>query len=270
LGQVAALEGNFAEAEIHLTQCLAQAPYPGIQIAAMDRLTYVYADMGDLRRAADYAGASVIAAEKSGIRPGIANALLAEAEVAMAQAHFEEAEKYLGRVGVIAEETGNLYVRVRFLNGKGRLTRLLGQPVEAQQLYRQAFELAESMARQKDAALALVGVGFALLDQEKSEDAATCLRAALEAAWERRIMPEVIGAVVGLAALKGYAGQPQIAERWLRCAVEHPSCPKRVQVEALEIRKRLAIADNTLALEVELLQDIDSALEGVVLELLGP
>jgi hypothetical protein len=188
--------------------------------------------------------------------------------VAFAQGHFEEVEKYLRRVYVIAEETGNRYVRVRFLNGKARLARHLGQPVEAQQLSRQAYELAKSMARYKDAAVAQIGLAFALLDEEKDEDAGAHLHAALQAAWERRVMPEVIWAVVGLAALKGYEGQPRLAERWLRVAIAHPSCSKRVQVEVTEIRKRIARAEVADALGKDALRAPDTTLEGVVLELL--
>jgi hypothetical protein len=107
-----------------------------------------------------------------------------------------------------------------------------------------------------------------LLDQDKLEDTEGCFRSALQAAWERRIMPEAIWAVVSLAALKGYAGESQIAERWLLSAVAHPSCPKRVQVEAMELRKRLALAQNVYTLNEKLLQDPNRTLEGVMLELL--
>jgi predicted ATPase/tetratricopeptide (TPR) repeat protein len=268
LGQVASLQGNFAEAERYLTECLAQAPGDGIRNAATDRLAHAYADIGNLAHAAQFAKAAIITAEESGNRPAFASALLAKAEVAMAQGHFEEAEKYFGHAYAIAEETGNRHVRGRFLTGKARLARLLGRPVEAQQLFQQAYELAKSMGRNKDVALAQVGLGFALLDQEEGEAARTCFRAALQVAWQRRIMPEVIWAVVGLAALKGFEGQLQIAARWLRSAVAHPCCPKRIQGEAEEISKRLALAEIPHALDEELLQAPDTILEGIVLELL--
>jgi tetratricopeptide (TPR) repeat protein len=268
LGQVASLQGNFAEAERHLTQCLAQMPDDSIRDAATARLAHVYVDMGNLAQATRWATAAVITAEESGNRPALASAHLVGAESAMAKGHFDEVEKCLGRAAMIAEETGNRYVRVRFLNGKARLARHLGRPIEAQKLYQQAHELAKSMARNKDAALAQIGVGFALLDQEEIEDARTCFRTGLRAAWQRRIMPEVIWAVVGLAALKVYEHQPQIAERWLRNAATHPSCPHQVQAEVAEICKRFALADIAYTLAEEPLQDPDTTLEGIVLELL--
>jgi tetratricopeptide (TPR) repeat protein len=169
---------------------------------------------------------------------------------------------------LIAEETANQYIRVRFLNNKARVARLLGNPVEAQQLYQEAYELAKGMARKKDTALAQIGLGFALLDQEKFEEASACLRTALQEAWERRIMPEVIWAVVGLAALTGQEGHPKIAARWLRSAIAHPSCPYRVRVEAMTIGKQLALADIAHTITGEPVHDPNTALEVVVAEIL--
>src|SRR5690606_36172229 len=252
-----------------LIECLAQTPEAFTRIAATDRLAHVYTDLGDLARAAQCADAAVMAAERAGSQPTLASTLLAKADVVMAQGHLGEAENYLGRVDAIGEATGNRYVRVRFLTGKASLMRLLGRPVEAEQLYRHAYELASGMARIKDAALAQVGLGFALLDQDKVEDARVCLRTALQVAWERRIMPEVIWAVVGLAALKGYEGQLQIAGQWLQRAVAHPSCPRRVQVEAAAIGKRLALEKPAHAFVEGDVQEPNTALERVMPELLN-
>jgi hypothetical protein len=124
------------------------------------------------------------------------------------------------------------------------------------------------MARNWNVILAQVGVGFCLLDQGKHAQAGAHLQAALRAAWERGIMAEVIEATVGLAALKGYEGQPQIAEQWLRVAIAHPSCSKRVQVEATEIRKRIARAAVAQPFDEDALHAPDTTLEGIVLELL--
>jgi hypothetical protein len=146
----------------------------------------------------------------------------------------------------------------------------LGRPVEAQSLYAEAYDLSARIGRRKDVALAQTGVGFALLDQEKFVEARACFLTALRAAWKDKIMPEVIWAVVGLAALKGNEGQPQIAERCLQIAVAHPACPRRVAVEAAEIRLRLAPAGIVHALDEEILRDLDTALEDVVRELLRP
>ena len=268
LGQVASLQGKYAEAQEYLMECLARASSDSFRSAAADRLAHVYTDMGNLVDATQLAMAAVKSAEMSGNRSAIGSTLLAEFEVTMALGHFEEAEKLLDRVSMIAEETGNLHVRVRFLNGQARLARCLNRAVEAQQLYQQAYELARGMARNKDAALAQIGVGFALLDQNKFEEAPAYFRAALQAAWERRIMPEVIEATLGLAVLKGYTGQPQIAGLWLRVAIAHPSCSKRIQIEATEILKRIARVEFTDPLNEHDMQTPDTALEGIVLELL--
>src|SRR5262249_49759731 len=155
--------------------------------------------------------------------------LLVQAECAMAQGHYAKAEQYLARSSAIAEETGNRYVHVRVMNGKARLSRLLGRPADAQALYEQAYESAKRMGRNRDAIIAQVGVGFCLLEQGKQAQAEAHFHAALHGAWERGMMPEVIEATVGLAALKGDEGHRQIAEQWLRVALAHPSCPKRVQ-----------------------------------------
>src|SRR5690606_13162544 len=112
---------------------------------------------------------------------------------------------------------------------------------EAQELYAQAYMLAEQMARKKDAALAQAGIGFSLLDQGRFGEAETQFRAVLRAAWERGIMPEVIWAVVGMAALRGNRDELQRAQRWLQAAVAHPACPLRARMEAATIRKRFAL-----------------------------
>jgi predicted ATPase len=267
LGQSAHLQGRYAEAESRLTECIAKTADDNFRNAATDRLAHVYADIGDQARAAEFAAAALLIAERSGNRPAFASALLGQAGFAMDQGRFEEAEQHLGRVYVIGEETSNRYVRVRFLTSKARLARLLGRPADAQQLYREAYELASSMARIKDAVLAQIGTGFALLDQEKAEEAGPCFSAALPAAWEREMMPEVIWAVIGLAAVKGYGGQAHVAERWLKSAVTHPSCPRRLQVEAAEVRKRLALAEGAYLLN-DVSHDPDATLEQIVLELL--
>ncbi len=143
----------------------------------------------------------------------------------------------------------------------------MGRSSEAQQLYQQAYELARSLARNKEAAFAQIGVGFALLDQVEFDAAARCFRAGLHAAWQRRIMPEVIWAVVGLATLEGTVGQPELAARWLQIAVAHPCCPKRVQVESAEIRQRLAYAEIAPIAVEGSGTDPDKVLEKVVLAL---
>jgi predicted ATPase/DNA-binding SARP family transcriptional activator len=243
LSQIAYLRGNYAEAERYLMECITKTPGDFMRTVNMDRLAHVYADQGDLAQAAQFAASAVQRAELAGNLPALASTLLAQTDVALALGRFEEVEESLGRVEKIAEQTGNRYVRVRYLNSKGRQMRLMGGPLRAQAFYREAYELADSMARKKDAALAQAGIGFALLDQENFEDARVSLRAGLRAAWEHRIMPEVTWAVVGLAALKGAQGEPQLAERWLRAAVAHPSCPNHVQVEAMEVARRLGCSE---------------------------
>jgi hypothetical protein len=177
-------------------------------------------------------------------------------------------EKCFARALAIAEVTGNQSVRARYLTGKARLARLSGKPVEAQALYAESREMFERLARTKDVVIAQIGLGFAHLDQEQFVDARASFHGALQVAWKHKIWPEVIGAVVGLAAIKGYEGQPQIAERWLQIAVAHPACPRRVAVEAEELRLRLAPAGIAHALDDDILRDLDIALENVVLELL--
>jgi tetratricopeptide (TPR) repeat protein len=271
LGQLAHFEGHFAEAASHLSECLARPDTLAYsaQTCITDRLAIVYTDLGDLAHAAHLAALAVVAAEQAGDLPEIASALLADVEVALAQAQLDEAERRLSSVEHIAKETGNRNVRMRCLLGKARAARLMGRSLDAQSFFEQAYQLATSMGRLKDVAWAQAGVGFALLDQGKHEEAKAWLLAALEAAWQRKIMPEVIWAVVGLAALQAYAGQPQVAARWLQTSVAHPACPKRVQVEVEEIRQRLAIPEIAAAPADGFPEEADRALETVVLQLLG-
>ncbi len=126
LGQVAFLQGRFAEAESYLSHCLARSLSDSMRSAATDRLALVYADMGNLAHAMRAAKIAVMTSESTGNRPLLGSALLTEVEVAMLQGDFEEAEHGLGRVAVIAEETSNRYLRVRFLNGQARVARLHG------------------------------------------------------------------------------------------------------------------------------------------------
>jgi hypothetical protein len=81
-------------------------------------------------------------------------------------------------------------------------------------------------------------------------------------------MPEVLEAIVGLAALKGDEGRPEMAQRWLRIAIAHPACPKRVQVEAAAIHERIVHAEIAGAIGEDDLHDPDGALASLVLVLL--
>ena len=238
-----------------------------IRTVSNDRLAQLCADRGDLTRAACYAAVAVTLAEKGGNRPSLAAAILAQVKVAFTQRRLMEAAECLDRVAVIAEETGNQYVWVRLLVNQARLARLLDHPTKAQELYERAYVLADSVERKKDAALAQAGLGFSLLDQEKFEEARSCFHAALRAAWERGIMPEALSALVGLAALKGNEGQPQIAARWLRSAEAHPACGERVQQEIKDIRKRLVLSETICARDEDVVQDPDTALESAIREL---
>lgn len=268
LGLIFEFQGKFKEAERQHLTFLDDAPDDIDRGVVMDNLAFVYLNQGDVTRAEYFASEAYPLAVESGNWPQTASALLVQAECAMTRGHYPEAEQYLARSSAITEEMGNRYVHVRVMTGKGRLSRLLGRPVDAQAFYEQAHESAARMGRSMDAIVAQVGLGFCLLDQEKYAQAKACFHAALRAAWERRIMPEVIEATVGLAALKGYEGQARIADQWLRAAIAHPSCSKRVQVEAMEIRERIARAEAADPLHEEILQAPDATLEGVVLELL--
>jgi tetratricopeptide (TPR) repeat protein len=198
-------------------------------------------DIGDLDEAARMVAVAEESMEQTGFWTAKKNILYCRACIAMRRGELDYAGRLLAQIGDVANETTVVHARWLYLFGRADLARLSGQPTEAQHFYVEAAELSERVGRRQHLARALLGRAFALLDQEAFEKARQCFNRALEAALEIGVMPQVVGAVVGLAALRLHNGDYDQALEWLGVAMSHPACLYTTKIEADRILAQLQI-----------------------------
>ena len=207
------------------------------------RLARLHYDAGRFQKALAMIEEAARSAEQVDNRSVKKHILHLKAEIAMAQGEFEAAKQLLAQLHAILEKTDVAHARFTYLLSQAQLARLLGEPLKAEALYREAAVLTEPIGRPLYYIRALIGLGYATLDQNAYGEARTHFCTALQAAWESGFLPEVLDAVAGLTALKGVDdGWAETAE-WLAVVTSHPACRYQTQTEVAKILTRLKADD---------------------------
>jgi tetratricopeptide (TPR) repeat protein len=203
--------------------------------AALDRWSWVLCDMGRAEEAWPLAVESERILREVGHRVMASSSLLAQVKVATIRQEYDTAAKLLERCARLARETGNDFVRVRTCCGQGQLNRLLGQFAAAKAHYQEAYDIADHIGRRHARTEALLGLAQSTYDLGEFTMAGTLFRRSLQDAWQRGLLPEVLGAVVGLAGLRIQDNHVTEAAEWLAAVIRHPACPILIKVEAQQM-----------------------------------
>jgi tetratricopeptide (TPR) repeat protein len=203
--------------------------------ADLCRWSLVLCDMGRADEAWPLAVESERILTEVGHRVMASASLLAQAKVATIRQEYATAAKLLARCARLARETGNDFVRVRTCCGQGELNRLLGQFAAAKAQYQEAYDIADRIGRRHARTGALLGLAQAAYDLGELAAADTLFRRSLQDGWQRGLLPEVLGAIVGLAGLRSQDNRVTEAAEWLAVVIRHPACPILIKVEAQQM-----------------------------------
>lgn len=149
----------------------------------------------------------------------------------------------------------------------GEIELRAGNTALAGDYFRRGLAAAQKMGRGKEIARARNGLGSVALAQEKWKAASAEFISSLATVWPLSILPEVLGALAGLAAIEAQSGRAERAIDWLRIVLSHPGMAyvQRVQVQSLWSQ----LTDDAPAPETLAWDEAQALLEPVVGQLLG-
>jgi predicted ATPase/DNA-binding SARP family transcriptional activator len=269
LGQHAALEAQYAEAEDLYQQAIAAADEIGeqwIRTAILEDLAQVLWEKGEYSRAEMFAGESLRIRQEFGERSWISGSWSCLGEIAIALGRRELAAQHFHRSLAIAEETGNSSTKAESLRGQGRLALTLGQYEEAQGL----FEEALAITRDIDLRLsAQVGLGHAGCALGETRQARECFLQALEGAMRAERPPAALSSLVGVGSLSAKEGNVELAVELLALALHSPATRQIDRDRAQELLAQLECELPPEVLAAAAARGQASELEEVAAEILG-
>jgi predicted ATPase/DNA-binding XRE family transcriptional regulator len=145
------------------------------------------------------------------------------ATAAYAQGAYDEARHLLYEALALSQTAHDRYNIATALRGLGLVHTALGQRQQAARFFRDSIAIWREIGEQGGLAQTLNGLGHALLVLEDRSGAWRCFSEALELAWQAQITPAALDTLLGVAALRGQAGDVKTALEILLALHAHPA-----------------------------------------------
>jgi tetratricopeptide (TPR) repeat protein len=238
--------GKFSEAKESLENCVKLAQEYGdrwFEASANLYLGVVAHDQGEYSQAWQYLSKALTIMRELGDPSMIGLTLRNAGRTAQALGRLNDAEQLLRSSLELSRETGHHLGTGQALDSLGQLTYAQGRYEEAQAFFLEAVNQFREMGDMMSLSRVLSHQGFNAMALQKWADARTAFQDALKTAREGGIIPVVLNALIGLAALQ----KQQVSQETLALILfilEHPSSIQETKDLAkqlqLEVESRLS------------------------------
>ncbi|MBX0327345.1 tetratricopeptide repeat protein [Oscillochloris sp. ZM17-4] len=243
LAALAYYSGDYAEAEQTVAEALRVSQAAGLRHGAAVALTIfgqIAALVGDYAEARRYSEASLAIERELGNRWGMAFPLISLGRVAQLTGAHREARRCFQEALAIRQAFGDSRGIALCLRDLGATAAAMADYAEASWFYREALALFQAIGNQAGIVATLSDIGSNALAQGEPERAAESFRRALEAAWQTRAAPRILGVLVAMAA--GLAeGDPPRAAGLAGLARAHPAATQEIRDRAEALLSQLAL-----------------------------
>jgi predicted ATPase/DNA-binding SARP family transcriptional activator/Tfp pilus assembly protein PilF len=237
IGALACWVGQFAEAERALEAALPLLRANGLLLDVAFTLTsmgYVASEQDDIQRAEELLREGLEAYRALGHQSGVAWAIDALGDLAGGQGDYARARELLNESSTIFSALGDQVSAAWSLSGLGRVLDLMGDRAAARQLLEESLVLFEALEDQHGAAMAHANLGEIAAAARDPQAAREHWRSALRMARDVGVVPLVIDAIVGLAALMAEE-EPERAHELVQRALAHSASWKETLAAARSI-----------------------------------
>lgn len=262
----------FADAQNHYQEALTiyeqLQNHAGIALTG-DRLGHVALDLNDRVQALDYQHRTYEIYNFLGDRWGTARALNELGYTArLLMNHGQAATYYHGSLDIF-RDLGDERGIISGLSGLGYALWLTGDEPRATRYFEENLVLCEQLDDRWGMATCFNGLGHTATTRGDTWAAGWYYYAALTEALEINMLPVALESIIGLAALRAYAGDHHTALTWLSMVIQHPNYTYDVRVISDHYRTILEGPLDEPARETAMEQGTLLNFEAVVGEILG-
>jgi tetratricopeptide (TPR) repeat protein len=151
---------------------------------------------------------------------------------AYARGAFTEAEKLLREGLVLSKQVGDRFTTAYALNGLGLVKQSLGDYTEARHLLEDSISIWQEIGDLASMAQSLNNVGNVFLEMNEPLEAQKCFREALSIAKNAGLVPVMLDALLGNAALQASEGLYETALKTLAHIKDHPASTQSMKSRA--------------------------------------
>jgi len=158
---------------------------------------------------------------------------------AYARGAFTEAEKLLREGLVLSKQVGDRFTTAYALNGLGLVKQSLGDYTEARHLLEDSISIWQEIGDLASMAQSLNNVGNVFLEMNEPLEAQKCFREALSIAKNAGLVPVMLDALLGNAALQASEGLYETAVKTLAHIKDHPASTQSMKSRAEKLHAEL-------------------------------
>lgn len=238
LGEIARIEGDYAEAEHCLTESIALCRMhgdPQLLSRAFNLLGIVHGVRGRHEEAQQLFCDSLALCEAGEEQLGIAKALNNLGIMAYFAGDYSAAHSFYQRSLAINQDLGHQYDTALALSNLGLVAQKQAHYTDAVDLFAESIAIQRKIGYELGVGLSLRNLCTTLLELQQLDEAAAHLQEVLLLAHKIRNLPLGLAGLVGLAQLYGLRGDWATAIRLATFVQQHPATEEEIRLRATDL-----------------------------------